>query len=231
MKRTNVKGNTWILEGPQLVGLYQIDEKTCLLFDPGSTKLRPGIEAALQEAGLTPVAILGSHTHIDHMGSHAYFQKTRGTQVVMSLGEAGQIFSPWASSCNTTTSHGPLPGLSRAGHRPLRARPGDPPGGGGRHPLRGHLRHPPHPGPHRGPHLHPRPGQRLYLGDAMMTGRTLHHSKFPYAFCVKDYLDSMRKMRTEPAEKFIVAHFGHYERSSPWWTWRPGSSPSGWWTS
>ena len=54
MKRTNVKGNTWILEGPQLVGLYQIDEKTCLLFDPGSTKLRPGIEAALQEAGLTP---------------------------------------------------------------------------------------------------------------------------------------------------------------------------------
>ena len=28
------------------------------------------------------------------MGSHAYFQKTRGTQVVMSLGEAGQIFSP-----------------------------------------------------------------------------------------------------------------------------------------
>ena len=37
MRRTNVKGNTWVLEGPQLVGLYQIDEKTCLLFDPGST--------------------------------------------------------------------------------------------------------------------------------------------------------------------------------------------------
>ena len=49
----------------------------------------------------------------------------------------------------------------------------------------------------------------------MMTGRTLHHSKFPYAFCVKDYLDSMRKMRTEPAEKFIVAHFGIYDEILP----------------
>ena len=40
MKRIHVKGNTWVLEGPQLVGLYQIDESTCLLLDPGSTKLQ-----------------------------------------------------------------------------------------------------------------------------------------------------------------------------------------------
>ena len=59
------------------------------------------------------------------------------------------------------------------------------------------------------------PDNVLYLGDAMMTGRTLHHSKFPYAFCVKDYLDSMRKMRTEPADKFIVAHFGIYDEIPP----------------
>ena len=55
----------------------------------------------------------------------------------------------------------------------------------------------------------------LYLGDAMMTGRTLHHSKFPFAFCVRDYLDSMRKMRSEPADKFIVAHFGVYDEILP----------------
>lgn len=45
MKRIHVKGNTWVLEGPQLVGLYQIDESTCLLLDPGSTKLQGEIEA------------------------------------------------------------------------------------------------------------------------------------------------------------------------------------------
>ena len=55
MKRIHVKGNTWALSGPQQVGLYQIDETTCLLFDPGSTKLRPGIEEVLAETGLTPV--------------------------------------------------------------------------------------------------------------------------------------------------------------------------------
>ena len=55
MKRIHVKGNTWVLEGPQLVGLYQIDESTCLLLDPGSTKLQGEIEAALAQAGLTPV--------------------------------------------------------------------------------------------------------------------------------------------------------------------------------
>ena len=59
------------------------------------------------------------------------------------------------------------------------------------------------------------PDNVLYLGDAMMTGRTLHHSKFPFAFCVRDYLDSMRKMRTEPADKFIVAHYGIYDEILP----------------
>ena len=36
MQLTNVKGNTWVWEGPQLVGVYQISDKTCLLLDPGS---------------------------------------------------------------------------------------------------------------------------------------------------------------------------------------------------
>ena len=49
----------------------------------------------------------------------------------------------------------------------------------------------------------------------MMTGRTLHHSKFPYAFCVRDYLDSMRKMRWQQADKFIVAHYGIYDEILP----------------
>ena len=59
------------------------------------------------------------------------------------------------------------------------------------------------------------PDNVLYLADAMMTGRTLHHAKFPYAFCVRDYLDSMRKLRTLPADKFIVAHFGVYDEILP----------------
>ena len=49
----------------------------------------------------------------------------------------------------------------------------------------------------------------------MMTGRTLHHSKFPYAFSMQGYLDSMRKIRTIPAAKYVVAHYGVYDEVLP----------------
>ena len=69
MHLTNVKGSTWVLEGPQLVGLYVIDGKTRVLLDPGSGKLRPAVEQALLEAGLTPVGVIGTHMHYDHQES------------------------------------------------------------------------------------------------------------------------------------------------------------------
>ena len=59
------------------------------------------------------------------------------------------------------------------------------------------------------------PDNVLYLGDAMMTGRTLHRSKFPYAFDVGVYLDSLGKLRMAEADKFIVAHQGVYDEILP----------------
>ena len=44
----------------------------------------------------------------------------------------------------------------------------------------------------------------------VMTGRTLHRSKFPYTFDMKEYLNSLGKLRLEQADHYIVAH----ERSS-----------------
>ena len=216
MKLTQVRGNTWVLDSWELIPLYKLDHHRCVLLDTGTVEQREELEETLDEAGLTPVAILGSHTHIDHMGSHAYFQKTRGTQVVMSLGEAGQLFSPLG--VQRQYNNFPLalfpdyPELGTAPCVPDRViLPGE-----DRVTLFGAeftiLRTP----GHTVDHICTRtPDNVLYLGDAMMTGRTLHHSKFPYAFCVKDYLDSMRKMRTEPADKFIVAHFGIYDEILP----------------
>lgn len=88
MTLTNVTGNTWVLEGPQLVGVYQIDEKTCLLLDPGSTKLRVGIEEALSAAGLTPMGVLCTHMHYDHHETSKYFRETYGAQVCLPQLEA-----------------------------------------------------------------------------------------------------------------------------------------------
>ena len=110
-----------MLDSWELIPLYKLDDHRCVLLDTGTVEQREDLEDTLDEAGLTPVAILGSHTHIDHMGSHAYFQKTRGTQVVMSLGERGaDLLPPGPPAAIQQLSHGPLPGLPRAGHRLLR---------------------------------------------------------------------------------------------------------------
>ena len=59
------------------------------------------------------------------------------------------------------------------------------------------------------------PDNVLYVGDAMMTGRVLHRAKFPYAFSMKVYLESLAKLRQESADRFIVAHRGVYREILP----------------
>ena len=93
MQLTNVKGNTWVWEGPQLVGVYQISDKTCLLLDPGSTKLREGVEEALSAAGLTPVGVICTHMHYDHHETSKYFRQTYGAQVCLPQLEADIVRS------------------------------------------------------------------------------------------------------------------------------------------
>ena len=36
----HVLGNTWVLTGEQLVGVYLLSPGRCVLFDPGSSRLR-----------------------------------------------------------------------------------------------------------------------------------------------------------------------------------------------
>lgn len=216
MEIEHVKGSTWVLKSWELIPFYKVDDHHCILLDTGLAEQREDLETSLQAAGLTPVGVICSHAHIDHMGNVAYLKQTYGTQLAMSLGEAGHqmtylglnitnylmspedvVASPALNGTPCLADRIILPGEEKitfcgAGFDIIRT-PG-----------------------HTVDHICVRtPDNVLYLGDAMMTGRTLHHSKFPYAFCVRDYLDSMRKMRTEPADKFIVAHFGVYDEILP----------------
>lgn len=216
MKLTQVRGNTWVLDSWELIPLYKLDDHRCVLLDTGTVEQREDLEDTLDEAGLTPVAILGSHTHIDHMGSHAYLQKTRGTQVVMSLGEAGQIFSPLGLQLQYNNFPMALfpdyPELGTAPCVPDRViLPGEEAvtlfGA-----TFGILRTP----GHTVDHICVRtPDDVLYVADAMMTGRTLHYAKFPYALSMETYLDSMVKLREAKAACYVVAHKGIYEDIRP----------------
>ena len=196
MELERVKGNTWVLKSWELIPLYQVDDTRCILLDTGTVDQRAELEAALDQAGLTPVAILGSHAHIDHMGSYGYFQKTRGAVLALTLGEAGQLFSPLGLQLQyynlSLGAFGQYPELESAPCLPDRIiLPQE------REVTLcgvtfGLVRTP----GHTVDHICVRtPDNVLYVGDAMMTGRVLHRAKFPYAFSMKVYLESLAKLR------------------------------------
>jgi glyoxylase-like metal-dependent hydrolase (beta-lactamase superfamily II) len=60
-----VAANTYICE--------TATPRECILIDPGLD--REAIQAALDEAHLTPVAIFCTHGHFDHLGSAEYFRR------------------------------------------------------------------------------------------------------------------------------------------------------------
>ena len=89
MELTQVKGNTYVLEGEELIPLYLLGGGKCILLDTGLLKEREDLEHTLLEHGLTPAGILCSHAHIAHCASSRYFQEKYGAQVWLTPEEAG----------------------------------------------------------------------------------------------------------------------------------------------
>lgn len=102
MKLTQVKGNTWVAEGLELIPFYRLEDGRCILLDTGFPWEGDELERSLLDAGLTPAAILGSHAHIDHAGSHARFQQTYRLPVALSAAEAGLCVDVLNLKCSTS---------------------------------------------------------------------------------------------------------------------------------
>lgn len=89
MKLTQVKGNTWVAEGMELIPFYKVDDRRCVLLDSGLLSEREELESALLSAGLTPAGILCSHAHVDHCANNGYFQQKYHIPVALTAQEAG----------------------------------------------------------------------------------------------------------------------------------------------
>ena len=59
MELTQVKGNTYVLEGEELIPLYLLGGGKCILLDTGLLKEREDLEHTLLEHGLTPAETTG----------------------------------------------------------------------------------------------------------------------------------------------------------------------------
>ena len=88
MKLTQVKGNTYALEGRELIPLYKTDDTHCILLDTGLWHERALLDEALTEHHLTPVGIINSHIHPDHSANDRFLQEKYHLPVALPAGEA-----------------------------------------------------------------------------------------------------------------------------------------------
>jgi glyoxylase-like metal-dependent hydrolase (beta-lactamase superfamily II) len=209
MKIQQISGNTWCLVGYQMIPLYLTDSKHCIMMDTGTEDMRGDILRALEEADLTPIGLLCTHTHYDHFGNANFFSQHFHCPVALPLGEAeicrtfasvkshlavfsaGQIMDdPKMASIPCLVDHVIRPEENDTMFRGVRFRVLHTPG-------------------HALDHVsYITPDGVCYGGDALLCGHSLTVSKLPYAFNFRQSLESIEKFRTLDASKMILAHKG-----------------------
>lgn len=94
MELKQALGNTWYLEADELIPLYRLPDGRCILLDSGLKTEEEGLFRALEDNGLTPVGVFGSHAHIDHWGNAYGLRARYGTRLALPEGEAAITACP-----------------------------------------------------------------------------------------------------------------------------------------
>ncbi len=205
MKLTQVKGNTWVAEGVELIPFYRLDGKRCVLLDTGLLQEREELETALLEAGLTPVGVLCSHAHVDHCASNGYFQEKYGAKIALTYPEAGMCATTLNLKCYFLTL--PLGMVERESecmvHEPDVIIPPD-----GPFSFCGALfQIIPTPGHSAGHVCTVTPDGVCYAADALLSAELLE-AKLPYNLNHQLAIESREKLRGADCEFFVMAHRG-----------------------
>ena len=206
MELKQVKGNTWVIEANQLIPLYKLDEKQCVLLDTGLLEEREELERTLLDAGLTPAGVLCSHAHVDHCANNGYFQEKYGAKIALTFPEAGMCSSLLTLKCYFLTLS---PGMveresSCMVHEPdLFIPPTDVP-----FTIRGAKFQIIHTPGHSAGHICAiTPDNVCYTADALLSGELLN-AKLPYNLSHQTAIESREKLRNLGCDAYIMAHRG-----------------------
>ena len=207
MKLTQVKGSTWVLEANELIPLYLLDDRRCVLLDSGLAKEREEIEKTLLEAGLEPAGILCSHAHVDHCANNRYFQEKYHLPVALTAPEAGMCSSILNLKCYRllVSPDAAEQEMSEMVHVPdLILPPVD-----GPIRLAGAMFRILHTPGHSSGHICAvTPDNVCYTGDALMS-QALLDAKLPYGLSIQLAMESRERLRElEDCDFFIMAHKG-----------------------
>lgn len=210
-KWTHVLGNTWCLNLHVTIPVYFLNDHEIVLLDTGYAKQdRADLVALLEEKHLRVRAILGSHSHNDHSGNHAYFQKKHGAEVILHDVEAAIVsdYSLMTVAYSPGTVEDMKAHFSDLLLRADRAfRTEDPcveidGAPFGIIPLPGHT-----PG-HTGIVT---PDQVFYVGDAVLSEAVLKSAKLPSTRDWAEDIATKERMRSMSYPKYILAHEGIHE--------------------
>ncbi|RHR10776.1 MBL fold metallo-hydrolase [Pseudoflavonifractor sp. AF19-9AC] len=206
MKLSQVKGNTWVAEGMELIPFYKLDEHRCILLDTGLLSEREELEGALLDQGLTPAGILCSHAHVDHCGNSGYFQQKYRIPVALTAPEAAMCQNVLTLKCYFLTLSPDTVERESACmiHTPDVILPPE----DGPFSFAGAeftLIHTP--GHSAGHVCTVTPDGVCYLADAVLSHELLG-AKLPYNLSQAMAMDSREKLRGLPYDTYIMAHHG-----------------------
>ena len=206
MNLTQVKGSTWVIEANQLIPLYKLDERRCVLLDTGLFEEREELENTLRGAGLTPVGVLCSHAHVDHCANNGYFQEKYGAKIALTFPEAGMCANVLTLKCYFLTLP---PGMVERESACMIHEPDIfiPPNDGPLTLCGVKFQIIQTPGHSAGHVCTVTPDNVCYTADALLSSE-LQNAKLPYNLSHQMAMESREKLRGLGCDAYIMAHRG-----------------------
>lgn len=212
MEIKKVKGNTFVIDtGMTYIPFYKINDREIIMLDSGWAEgERGGIDELLEKNNFKVVAIICSHAHIDHVGNNAHLKKKYNCLIVMPAYEAlicSSIVNLKVYYSSQTLSEV----TEHFGHMifetDIMIWDED---------ERVHvcgidfkITHTPG---HSPAHICiTTPDDVAYLGDALISYEVMKGAKMPYAYILKEDLNSKTKLYNLKSSKYVVAHKGMYD--------------------
>ncbi len=208
----NIKGNTFCIDtGMTYIPFYKINDDEIIMLDSGLKKgERRRINDFLEQNNLKIAAIICSHAHIDHIGNNAYFKEKYNCIIAMSECEAFFCSSIlnlkiYYSSQSMSEVEKHL-GHMICGTDIVISNSQDKVNVCG---IEFKIMHTPGHSP--GHICIITPDDVAYLADSLISYEVMKGAKMPYAYILKQDLESKSKLYDLKYSKYIVAHKGIYD--------------------
>ncbi len=193
---------SWLIPGATNIGIIVKDERVFLIDSGNDKEAGRKILRIIQEKGWTLKGIINTHSNADHIGGNNYLQRTTECEIWATLGEAAFIHTPIIESSFLWGGY-PFKELQT---KFFEAKPSQVTkiidcaaniNDFEFIPLPGHFID----------QIGVLTGDKVfYLGDSIFGENILEKYKIPYIYNVKEFKNSLEKIKTIEAEYYVPSH-------------------------